>query len=66
MYFYLGVLDIVSTFSIVEIQKWLQEMALQVMAKQSYSILLGNFDKGSKIVLLNHLYLFPTLLKYSD
>ena len=51
---YLGVLDIVSTFPIVEIQKQLQEMALQVMAKQSYSVLKENFDGDSKTALSNH------------
>jgi hypothetical protein len=55
---YLGVPDIVSTFPNVEIQKQLQEMALQVMAKQSYSVLKEKFKSSSKIALSNHWYLY--------
>ena len=46
---YLGVLGILSTFHIVKAQKWLQGMALQVTAKQSYSVLKENFNSSSKV-----------------
>ena len=57
----LKVPDMVSTFLVVEIEKRLQEMALQLMAKQSYSVLMENFDSGSKIALPNHRCLYSVL-----
>ena len=48
LFSYLGVQDIVSTFFIVKIYRWFQEIVFQVTTKQSYSVLKENFDCGPK------------------